>query len=140
MGKRSTGRKLAMQLLYQLEMQHGNLESVKDVFTEYATYEESTKQWALSLFEGTVSAFESCDALINKYSIGWELKRINAIDKCILRLAFYELLKTETPHTIILNEAIELSKRYSTADSPKFINGILGAWVKDKCSQESSKA
>ncbi|RAP32741.1 transcription antitermination factor NusB [Candidatus Marinamargulisbacteria bacterium SCGC AAA071-K20] len=140
MGKRSTGRKLAMQLLYQLDAQKSESDSVKTIFEEQAKFHEDTKEWALTLFEGAAKAQSECDDLIIKYAIGWEIGRINSVDRCILRLAFYELLHTETPFTVVVNEAIELCKRYSTEDSPKFVNGILGNYVKKECLQDSSKA
>jgi transcription antitermination protein NusB len=140
MGKRSTGRKLAMQLLYQSAIQHGKSEDIGVIFEEHSIYHEDTKKWALNLFEEAIKVQIDCDKLIVKYAIGWELSRINAIDKSILRLAFYELLFTDTHFNIVLNEAIELAKRYSTEESPKFINGILGTYVKETCSQESSKS
>ena len=74
---------------------------------------------------------DETDKLIEKYSIDWTIDRISLVDLSILRLAFYELIKTDTPYTIILNEAVELSKEFSEDDSPKFINGILGNYVKE---------
>ena len=139
MGKRSTGRKLAMQLLYQHEIKQVEFEEVKAVFESHSTYQKETKEWALKLFESTIKYQFDCDELIKKYAIKWDIDRLNLVDKSILRLAFYELLFTETPYTIVVNEAIELSKRYSTEESPKFINGILGTYVKDTCLQGSSK-
>jgi len=58
------------------------------------------------------------------------LDRINPIDKALLRLALYEIIYDETPHQVVVNEILEICKRYSTDDSPKFINGILGEYIK----------
>ena len=139
MGVRATGRKLAMQALYQAEVQSLSIEKVIDTFLAESNYLESTKTWAMDLAKASFEYRSEADKLIKKYAIDWDLGRMNPIDKSILRLAFYEIKHTDTPVKVALNEAIEISKKYSTEDSPKFINGILGNYVKKECSQDSSK-
>lgn len=130
MGRRSTGRKLAMQVLYQTEVTEKDIEDVLLSYIEASNFHSTSKAFSSELARGAWDFRNEADALIKAYAIGWDLDRINPIDRNICRLAFYELSKTETPYTVILNEAIELAKKYATEDSPKFINGILGAYVK----------
>lgn len=139
MGKRNTGRKLAMKALYQAELQKVTIEEINKDYLIKSRYLEDTKNWAINLSQGTWSKLTELDQLISTYAVGWSLKRINPIDKSILRIAFYELLETDTPVQIVINEALEIAKKYSTDDSPKFINGILGKYVENVCSQDSSK-
>ena len=139
MGKRSTGRKLAMKALYQADLQRVNIEKINQEYLINSKYIPETRDWAISLSVGTWSKKESLDTLISQYAVKWSIDRINPIDKNILRMAFYELTESTTPPQIVLNEAIEIAKKYSTDDSPKFINGILGKYVETLCSQDSSK-
>jgi N utilization substance protein B len=131
MSRRHTGRKLAMKSLYQADITQKNIGDILDEFLEGSTYVTDTKEWATTLATGTFKALHDIDPLIKKYSIGWEFDRINPIDKSILRIAFFELTIQKTHPNIVLNEAIEIAKKYATDDSPKFINGILGTYVKD---------
>jgi len=142
MGKRNTGRKLAMQILYQAELsKHPATEEMReDFFDHHQVALEETRSWASELVNGVNVHKVECDALIEKYAIGWSLDRVRPVDLCILRLAFYELLYTESSRGIVINEAIEVARRYAAMESPKFINGILGKYVEDTCSQVSSRA
>jgi transcription antitermination protein NusB len=131
MGKRNTSRKLAMKALYQASFEQ-DIEPVINTFLLNSEYIPETKEWAISLARGAWEKQEELNNLIESYAIGWDLSRINPIDKSILQLAFYELLYTKTPAQVVINEAIEISKKYSTEDSPRFINGILGNYIKKK--------
>jgi transcription antitermination protein NusB len=132
MGSRSTGRKLAMQSLYQVDIRKVDAELVIENYILDNDLPEDTKNWSIYLVKGVSENLEEIDSQLTAFSIGWDIQRFNLVDKNILRVAFYELLFTETPHTIVIDEAIELSKKFSTEDSPKFINGILGAYIKKK--------
>ena len=139
MGRRRTGRKLAMQVLYQVDMQDGNLDYILDHYIELGDFHEDTKDLALELSRSAWRYVGKSDEKIKKYAIGWEFSRINPVDKALLRLGFYELIGAKTPPSIVIDEIVELAKKYSTDDSPKFINGILGAYVEKECSQDLSK-
>lgn len=131
MGGRHAGRKLAIQLLYQAAARNESVSVFIDKFIEDDTaYSAASRQFGSSLALGTNEALAACDALIEQYAIGWTLSRISLLDLSILRLAFYELTQTDTSPNIVLNEAVELSKEFSSQESPKFINGILGNYVK----------
>lgn len=90
-----------------------NLEYVNDIIAHYA------------------DRAEEIDQTIEKYSISWNINRISKVDLAILRLAFFELMNTQTPHEILVNEAVDLAKKYSGAKSPSFINGLLGGYLKE---------
>lgn len=136
MGVRSTGRKIAMKLLYQHDLRKEDIANIYEQFFESSNYADKTREWAINLADGVFKHLEECDTIIKNYSIDWDLDRLSAIDKNILRIAIYELKYTETPVNVILNEAIEISKKYASDDSPKFINGVLGNFVKKECSQD----
>jgi transcription antitermination protein NusB len=136
MGSRHASRKLAMQCLYQFQTRLEKDSSFVDVFIEDSSYDQKTQLWASVLVKGAIVYINAADSLIEKYAIGWKLDRIDYVDLSILRLAFYEFSYKETPDTVIVNEAIELAKEFSSPDSPKFINGILGKYIKDKCLPE----
>ncbi len=140
MGSRHTGRKLAMQLLYQAESQ--NVKDITDIINDYlvmGNYQEETKSWAQTLARGVWESKKENDSIIKQYLKGWDINRINRIDLSLLRLAFFEMIELKTPQTIVINESLELAKKYSTDDSSKFINGILGTYVKNQCSPDLSK-
>lgn len=139
MGKRSTGRKLAMQALYQCDIRDLDVTTVINDFIEPSELPEDTKEWATYLIKDAWDYRTEADQIVQKYSIGWDLKRINLVDKALLRLALFEMKHAETPASVVINEVIELSKKFSTDESPKFINGILGNYVKKECLPELSK-
>jgi transcription antitermination protein NusB len=142
MGKRNTGRKLAMQILYQAELsKHPATEEMRNAFFDHHNVGlEETRSWASELVAGVNKHREEFDKLIETYAIGWSLDRVRPVDLCILRLAFYELIYTSSSSGIVINEAIEIARRYAAMESPKFLNGILGKYVKENtCSQVSSR-
>jgi len=129
-----------MQLLYQAESQ--NIEDITDIINDYlvmGNYQEETKSWAQKLARGVWESKKENDSIIKQYLKGWDINRINRIDLSLLRLAFFEMIELKTPQTIVINESLELAKKYSTDDSSKFINGILGTYVKNQCSPDLSK-
>jgi N utilization substance protein B len=132
MGKRSSGRKMAMQVLYQYEMRGEKPEEIlaSSIFSSSGSRE--TKDFSLKLASGCIEKIKELDDIIGTLSKGWSLERITKVDKSILRLALYELKYTDTPQKVIINEAVELAKNFSTEDSSKFINGILGNAIKSK--------
>ena len=85
-----------------------------------------TRIFAQHLANGIAAAVEDIDRLIMQFAQNWTLERMASVDRCVLRLGTFELLyDIETPVNVILNEAVEIAKRYSTEDSGKFVNGIL---------------
>lgn len=138
MGSRHISRKLAMQALYQASTRPDNVEDFIDLFFHESNYNDESKTWAKQLVVNTWRHKDQVDLLIKQYAIGWTLDRISRIDLSVLRLAFYELLESDTPVNVVLNEAIELVKEFSSDESSKFINGILGRYVKEHVHRSSS--
>lgn len=136
MGSRHASRKLAMQCLYQFQTRLEKDNSFVDSFIEDSSYDQKTQVWAADLVKGAFDYIDKADKFIEKYAIGWKLERIDFVDLSILRLAFYEFSSEQTPNTVVVNEAIELAKEFSSPDSPKFINGILGKYIKEECLPE----
>jgi transcription antitermination protein NusB len=130
MGKRSTSRRLAMQVLYQLEInpQAEALEIIDHTMSN-GTFPEETREFTTALVEGVWQKKDEIDEVIANRSIGWSLDRINKVDRSILRISIYELNNSDTPTSVIINEAVNLAKKYGTDDSSKFVNGILGGLV-----------
>jgi len=132
MGKRSTGRKLAMQALYQADIQQVDIENIIDNFVNESDSIDETKEWTTFLIEGVWKNKEAIDEKISEYAIDWDIDRLLIIDKSILRIAFFELCFTGIDKNIAINEALEIAKEYSEEDSSKFINGILGKYVQSE--------
>jgi N utilization substance protein B len=127
MALRRKAREFALQMLFQWDLNHQETWRVESHFWKGVPSEKTTRQFANALFEGAVEAVEELDALIREHSAHWRLERIAAIDRNILRLGIYELRKGETPAKVVLNEAVELARKFSDEDSGKFINGVLDA-------------
>jgi len=130
MGKRSTARRLAMQALCQADVSPDDLGSALDLLLDDISFIEDTKVFSKKLVLGTKENLSEIDKTIKENLKNWNFERINNVDKSILRLSIYELnFLKENPASVVINEAIELAKKYSEDDSAKFINGILGAIV-----------
>jgi len=119
-----------MQAIYQADISKTAIDQALDNLFEEEDISEETKAFARHLARGTQDNVISLDKRIEQLSKDWSIDRINTINKSILRIAFYELLhEKDTPKAVVINEALELAKRYSDAESAKFINGILGSAV-----------
>ncbi len=127
---RSKGREFAMQMLFQWDMSRQDARKLEEKFWVSAKASDATRDLANQLFEGAAKAVESVDELIVKHADNWRFERLAAIDRAILRLAIYELRFTDTPPKVVLNEAIDLAKKFSSEDSGGFVNGVLDAFRK----------
>ncbi|MDR3049491.1 MAG: transcription antitermination factor NusB [Elusimicrobiota bacterium] len=126
MSGRRSARENALQMLYSADNCSMTVEEIAYCFSEYLPQEEAYKNFALELFNGVLKNKELIDGLIVKYTQNWDMKRMAAVDRNTLRLAAYEIVYTPaTPINVIIDEAVEISKLYSTKDSSKFVNGIL---------------
>jgi N utilization substance protein B len=136
MTRRSRGREVALQVLYQLEQNSGVVNPEVRRFVERrALGERELVLFTLGLVDGVKQHQAEIDDAIKLVAENWRLDRMAAIDRNILRLGAYEILHGETPAKVAINEALELAKRYSTAHSSRFVNGIL-----DKVLQTSRAA
>jgi transcription antitermination protein NusB len=125
-GGRRQGREAALQALYVCDLCGWALEDIPELAWSDVVLPPKSHSFARHLAEGVIREQERIDALIVKTAQNWEMKRMASIDRNILRLAAYELLyDLETPARVVINEALEIVKLFSTEESYKFVNGIL---------------
>ncbi len=126
MRKRTKSREAALQILYQIEMTQDSHEKARQVYWENNPADSEIREFADQLVVGVIQHREPIDQWIAKCADNWDITRMAAVDKNILRLASYELLYTEEiPPKVAINEAVELAKKYGDTDSSKFVNGVL---------------
>ncbi|MDR2115123.1 MAG: transcription antitermination factor NusB [Planctomycetaceae bacterium] len=123
---RSLARTVAFQILYQDDLNAGSLEQFTESFLkqELPDY-EPLMRFAKTLINGTVEKKEQIDTILTDLAQHWSLSRMTVIDRNILRIAVYEILFMDTPKVVVINEAIELAKKFGTEQSAAFVNGIL---------------
>ncbi len=116
-----------MQILFQLELTGGELnDELLNEFWEDNDEDEDVKAFTSNIVKTTRENLNTIDEIIKKAAKHWSLERMAIIDKNILRAATYELFyRTDIPPSVVINEAIEIAKKYSTEDSASFINGVL---------------
>ncbi|HAA1508035.1 TPA_asm: N utilization substance protein B [Campylobacter coli] len=131
MATRHQVRQSVISLLYALEMNEKN-ENFIDEFLNEKKIRNEQKNFTLSLYEGIIKNLDDIDKNLNPYLNENEIEKLGHIERAILRLGVYELLFTDTPNAIVINEAIELAKELANDNSPKFINGVLDTLVKAK--------
>jgi len=124
---RTKSREFAMQMLFQWDMSRQDPKKLESKFWRTAKASDSTQAFANKLFEGASRDADELDALIVQHARNWRLERMAIIDRAVLRLAIYELRTGETPPKVILNEAVDLAKKFSSEDAGSFVNGILDA-------------
>lgn len=126
MGKRRRAREIALKILYEMEVTRKDSDEALADFWESQPTGEEVRSFATKLVTGTSGNLSSIDALLGKHADNWDINRMAAVDRNILRFATYELLfLDEIPPKVTMNEAIEIAKKYSTQDSGRFVNGIL---------------
>jgi len=133
MKNRSELREIIMKVIYQTYILENtkNEYNLNDLIKEQIEVEN---EFVNSCVEGIIKNQKEINKLANKYMNNWTINRLNKVDKAILSLAIYELMYTDTPSVVAINEAIELSKKYSEEAVTKMINGIL-----DKIYHEEEK-
>jgi N utilization substance protein B len=128
MASRRRSRELALQMLFQWEVGAHTPATVLAGFLESQKADAEVKEFARAIFEGTLAHLETIDPLLRRHTEHWKLERMAAVDRNLLRLATYELLhEPDTPPAVVINEALELARRFSAADSAEFVNGVLDA-------------
>ena len=128
MGKRTKARECALQMLYQWDATREPMTVVAEGFWRVRTTTDETRAMAERLAAGAQAHLEAVDQAIAEVSRNWRFDRIAAVDKSILRLGAYELLEEkQTPAAVVIDEAVEMAKRFGEADSPAFVNGVLDA-------------
>ena len=126
MPSRRKSREFAMQMLYQWEICGYTPAQVEATFFANQRADPDVESFARDLFEGAVNDIDRLDRLVRQHADNWRLERMAAVDRNILRVALYELLHhLETPAAAVINEALEIARRFSTGDSVEFVNGVL---------------
>lgn len=122
MARRRSGRKIALDILYEHEVSG---HPVKEVLARYE--DQSNHAFVGTLVNGVQEHQPQLDSLISEHSKDWAIERMPVIDRILLRIALFEILHLEeVPAPVAINEAVEMAKTYSTEDSSRFINGMLG--------------
>lgn len=128
MGKRRKARESALQILFQLEFNASDPEDIIRGFWEHQKAAEDVKEYAAWLVRGIREGQDEVDGAIQAASEHWRIARMAVVDRNILRIAVFEMLEAKTlVPAIVINEAIEIAKRYSGEEASVFINGILDA-------------
>jgi N utilization substance protein B len=130
MSLRRKSREYALQMLFQWEMGKQDPSRIENGFWANARAQKSTREFANQLFENAAARASELDPIISTHAQNWRIERISAIDRAILRLAIAELRTAGTPPKVVLNEAVELAKKFSSEEAASFINGILDAALK----------
>ena len=132
MGKRRSSRELALKFLYQFELNGGDLDEQIKLFLERNSSQEDVANFMKELVVSLIDKMEEIDEIIQKFSDHWILDRMTVIDRNILRMGACELLfNFSTPPKVVINEAIDIAKKYGNEDSPEFINGVLDKVYKE---------
>ncbi len=125
MSRRSRAREVALQVLFQEEVNpRESLDELGD-FVATRLKSEELERFCLALLKGVKRNQDELDDMLAKIATNWSLDRMAATDRNVLRLGAYEILYTETPNRVAINEAVELAKRFGSSQSAQFVNGVL---------------
>jgi N utilization substance protein B len=133
MGTRRKSRELALQMLFQSDMGHQSVDQVERTFwAERSDLEDSIRGFAGDLFRFAMDRCDQIDKLIEQHTEHWRMERMAAVDRNILRAGVAEFLCfPKTPKPVVINEALEIARRFSTPESVQFINGVLDSVAKE---------
>lgn len=131
---RRRSRQVALQVLYAVDLaertrsgSQPDTEQVFELVSEHFELPEGARAFAKELVNGIVLHRAELDALIADHATNWRLSRMAAVDRNILRIGAYELVHTDTPRQVVLDEAVELARRFGDEPSSAFVNGVLDA-------------
>jgi transcription antitermination protein NusB len=133
MGTRRKSRELALQMLFQADMGKQSDDQVRKTFwSERQDMEDSVRGFADDLFRTGMERSEEIDSAIEKHAQNWRMERMAAVDRNVLRTAVAEFIAyPKTPKPVIINEALEIARKFSSPESVNFINGVLDSVAKD---------
>ena len=133
MSRRSRAREVALQVLYQQDLHaDGDLEDL-DVFVRERLHDDrDSVDFSRSLIQGVQRNREELDQVIGDLAEHWTVARMAPTDRNVLRIGAYELLYTQTPGRVVINEAVELARRFGAKQSGPFVNGLLDRLLKEK--------
>lgn len=132
MSRRSRAREVALQALFQEDLNPQNSLENLGAFLALRLRDEESREFAKGLVLGVKRNQEELDALLQSKAEHWSVQRMPATDRNLLRMGAFEIRYTDTPDRVAINEAVELAKRYGTAQSSQFINGILDKLIERK--------
>lgn len=131
MGARRKARELALQMLFQYDMAGNTPDMIIATFEDLQKTKPNTREFAIRVFRGTIDMMDKIDEMITAQADNWRLSRMAVVDRNIIRMSIYEFLhENDTPKLVVIDEAIEIAKRFGTQKSPQFINGILDGILK----------
>ena len=125
MTRRSRAREVALQVLYQDDLNPHRAPAESEAFLARRLRSAELQRFARSLVDGVRRNREELDAILSRTAENWSLERMAATDRNVLRLGAFEILYSDTPGRVAINEAVELAKRYGAGQSAPFVNGIL---------------
>jgi N utilization substance protein B len=129
--RRRRARELALQILFQIDVGGLPVRYALEITPEEHPADEDLWEFARRLVLGVMRNLPEIDTILEELVEGWSLERMANVDRCVLRMALYEMMHVpETPPRVVINEAIELAKTYSTDDSGRFVNGVLAAFAR----------
>ncbi len=132
MGLRRVARECALQMLYEYDVGKVPTTDILVNFWEMNEHPRKVREFANQLFEGSLGRLKEIDRIIQLHTKNWRLSRMAAVDRNILRLAVFEFLSdSKTPSTVVINEALEIAKKFSTHESAQFVNGVLDSIKRD---------
>jgi N utilization substance protein B len=141
MGARRKARVCALQMLFQFDVARPRLDELTGMYWRNFGDEmgDVPQEFANDLAVGAISHLDEIDGLIKQRAENWRISRMAVVDRNILRLAIYEFLyEAETPKTVVINEALEIARKFSTFEATQFINGILDAIKRDLESKQNA--
>jgi N utilization substance protein B len=131
MSKRRNARELSLKVLFQIEVGKLPPEEALETSFEQVRPSEEDREYVAEVVRGVMREETELDRIIADLAEGWRLDRLAKVDKNVLRLALYELIhRPEIPVSVVVNDAVEVAKKYSTEDSGRFVNGILGSFLR----------
>lgn len=126
MGARSTGRESALQMLFALEAGGGSSTRVVSTYWRETPGDPEGREYADEIVHGVADELDAVDEAVRKASTNWRIERMARVDRNVLRLGAWELMRrADVPRAVILDEAVELAKRYGSEESGAFVNGVL---------------
>src|ERR1051325_5091723 len=132
MGARTTGREAALQMLFALEASNGSAGRVIASYWRETPGDPEGREYADTVVRGVADELAAVDEVIRKASTNWRLERMARVDRNVLRLGAWELMRSrDVPRAVILDEAVELAKRFGSEESGAFVNGVLDRIASD---------
>jgi N utilization substance protein B len=117
-------------VLYEADLR--GTDALRTLADRLAHADPPVPEYAVELVEGVAAHLERIDEILGEHAEGWTVQRMPPVDRAVLRLALYEMLWTEVPGPVVIDEAVELAKALSTEESPRFVNGVLGRVMRER--------